>query len=127
MKRRTNLKRLLIADDEIPLRNNLQEIFAGHGYHVDVASDGAEALRRIEEERYSLVITDMKMPKASGLDVLARARGKDETTLVMVMTAYADVPSAVEAMRLGAYDYIQKPFQLEELELKVMRAFDHQR
>ena len=125
--RRTKLKRLLIVDDEIPLRNNLQETFSGHGFHVDVASDGAEAIRRLEEERYSLVITDMKMPRASGLDVLARARGKDETTLVMVMTAYADVPSAVEAMRLGAYDYIQKPFELEELELKVMRAFEHQR
>ena len=124
---RTKLKRLLIVDDEIPLRNNLQETFSGHGYHVDVASDGAEALQRIEEERYSLVITDMKMPKASGLNVLARARGKDETTLVIIMTAYADVPSAVEAMRLGAYDYIQKPFELEELELKVMRAFEHQR
>ncbi|HMC82598.1 MAG TPA: sigma-54 dependent transcriptional regulator, partial [Candidatus Polarisedimenticolia bacterium] len=118
---------MLIVEDERVFRTNLQEAFSGHGYKVEVASDGAEALQRLDQERFNLVITDMKMPKASGLDVLTRARTKDENTLVMVMTAFADVPSAVEAMRLGAYDYIQKPFELEELELKVMRAFDHQR
>jgi two-component system, NtrC family, response regulator AtoC len=115
------------VEDERLFRNNLREAFSGHGYHVEVASDGAEALQRLDRERFNLVITDMKMPRASGLEVLAKARTRDENTVVMVMTAFADVPSAVEAMRLGAYDYIQKPFELEELELKVMRAFDHQR
>jgi len=120
------LKRLLIVEDELLLRNNLKEAFSGHGYHVEVASDGAEALQRLDQERFNMVITDMKMPKASGLEVLTQARMKDANTLVMIMTAYADIPSAVEAMRLGAYDYIQKPCGLEDLELKVMRAFDHQ-
>jgi DNA-binding NtrC family response regulator len=121
------LKRLLIVEDELLLRNNLQEVFSGNEYHVEVASDGAEALQKLDRELFNMVITDMKMPRASGLEVLTLARKKDEDTLVIVMTAYADIPSAVEAMRLGAYDYIQKPFGLEELERKVMRAFDQQR
>jgi two-component system response regulator AtoC len=120
------LKRLLIVEDELLLRNNLQEAFSGNEYHVEVASDGAEALQRLDQERFNMVITDMKMPKASGLEVLTQARMKDANALVMVMTAYADIPSAVEAMRRGAYDYIQKPFDLEDLERRVMRAFDHQ-
>ena len=121
------LKRVLIVDDEVKMRDNLLEAFSGHGYHVELASDGAEAVHRLDRARFDLVITDMKMPKASGLEVLTKALAKDENTLVMVMTAYADVPSAVEAMRLGACDYIQKPFRLEDLEMKVMRAFEHER
>jgi DNA-binding NtrC family response regulator len=121
------MKRLLIVDDERILRENLAELFAGKGYAAEAVSQGREALKRLEEDRYDLVVTGVRMPKAAGLDVLRTARAKDEGTLVLVMTDYGSVESAIEAMRWGAYDYIQRPFELEELEMKVMRAFERQR
>jgi len=121
------MKRLLIVENEKILRENLAEIFVEKGYEVDTAPHGRGALQRLDAGRYDLVIADLRMPKASGLEILQKALQRDENAPVIVMTAYADVPSAVEAMRLGAYDYIQKPFELEELEMKVMRAFDRMR
>ncbi|PYQ10155.1 MAG: hypothetical protein DMH00_11765 [Acidobacteria bacterium] len=121
------MKRILIAEDEKILRENLQTMFTEHGYQAEVAPNGTEALRRLDQDHFDLVITDMRMPEADGLEVLRKARQVDENTLVLVMTAYGSVESAVNAMRFGAYDYIQKPFELDELELKIMRAFDHQR
>ena len=121
------MKRLLIVEDERILRENLQTMFSEHGYQAEAAPNGEEAIRRLDQERFDLIITDMRMPEADGLEVLRKARQMDENTLVLVMTAYGSVEAAVEAMRFGAYDYIQKPFDLDELEMKVMRAFEHQR
>jgi DNA-binding NtrC family response regulator len=121
------MKRLLIVEDEKILRENLQVMFTEHGYQAEAAPNGGEAIRRLEQEHFDLVITDMKMPEADGLDVVRKARQMDDNTLVVVMTAFGSVESAVNAMRFGAYDYIQKPFDVDELELKIMRAFDHQR
>ncbi|HEV8335592.1 MAG TPA: sigma-54 dependent transcriptional regulator [Candidatus Polarisedimenticolia bacterium] len=121
------MKRLLIVEDERISRENLQTMFSEHGYDVEAAPNGGQAIRRLDQEHFDLVITDMQMPEADGLQVLRKAKQADENTIVMVMTAYGSVESAVEAMRFGAYDYIQKPFELDELEMKVMRAFDHQR
>jgi len=121
------VKRLLIVEDEKILRENLQTMFSEHGYQTEVAPNGGEAIRRLDQDHFDLVITDMRMPEADGLEVLRKAQQVDESTLVLVMTAYGSVESAVNAMRFGAYDYIQKPFELDELELKIMRAFDHQR
>ena len=121
------MKRLLIVEDEKILRENLQTMFSEHGYQAEAAPNGGEAIRRLEREHFDLIITDIRMPEADGLGVLRKARQMDESTLVLVMTAYGSVESAVEAMRFGACDYIQKPFELDELEMKVMRAFDHQR
>jgi len=121
------MKRLLIVEDEKLLRENLAEVFVEKGFEVETSPQDREALRRLDEGRYDLVITDLRKPKASGLEVLRKARIKDENALVLVMTDYGSVDSAVQAMRLGAYDYIQKPFELEEMEMKVMRAFDRVR
>ena len=121
------MKRLLIVEDEKILRDNLQALFCENGYQTEADPNGAEAIRRIEREHFDLVITDMRMPEADGLEVLRKAKQVDEATMVLVMTAYGSVESAVQAMRFGAYDYIQKPFELDELEMKVMRAFEHQR
>ena len=121
------MKRLLIVEDEKILRENLQVMFGEHGYQAEVAPNGSEAIRRLEQDHFDLVITDMKMPDADGLEVLRKARQVDDNTLVVVMTAFGSVESAVNAMRFGAYDYIQKPFDVDELEMKIMRAFDHQR
>ena len=121
------MKRLLIVEDEGILRQNLASVFTEHGYSTQTASSGTDALKILDDEQFDLVITDIRMPGADGLAVLRKAREAGDNTPVLVMTAYGTVDSAVDAMRLGAYDYIQKPFDLEELEMKVVRALDHQR
>ena len=82
------MKRLLVAEDEKLLGENLQALFREHGFEVEVAPDGAQAIRRIEGERFDLVITDVRLPEADGMEVLRKARQADESTMVLVMTAY---------------------------------------
>jgi DNA-binding NtrC family response regulator len=89
--------------------------------------DGEEATERLQQESYDVVLTDMRMPKKSGLEVLRFAKQVNDLTVVIMMTAFATIESAVEAMKSGAYDYIQKPFELEELEVKINRALEHRR
>ena len=76
-------------------------------------------MERLQEESYDVVLTDMRMPKRSGMEVLKFAKNINDLTVVIVMTAFGTIESAVEAMKNGAYDYIQKPFELEELEVKI--------
>ncbi len=121
------MKKILVAEDEPTLREGIATAFRERGWHVAEASDGSQAMRNLEEEVYDVVVTDFMMPEAGGLEVLKRTKMLNEGTVVVVMTAYGTVESAVEAMKAGAYDYILKPFDLEELELKVERAYEHRR
>ena len=98
-----------------------------NSHNVSEVSDGEEATERLQEESYDVVLTDMRMPKKSGLEVLRFAKQVNELTVVIMMTAFGTIESAVEAMKNGAYDYIQKPFELEELEVKINRALEHRR
>ncbi|MEN6632044.1 MAG: sigma-54 dependent transcriptional regulator [Candidatus Polarisedimenticolia bacterium] len=121
------MRKLLVAEDERHLREGIAEAFRDAGHEVSEADDGAAALKAIEEQVFDLVITDYRMPGCDGLELLRRVRLVNDTTAVIMMTAYGTVEGAVQAMKLGAYDYIQKPFQLEELELKAQRALEHRR
>ncbi len=121
------MKRILVAEDEPTLREGIVTALLDRGWQVDQASDGREAMSKVEEEVFDLVVTDLKMPEASGIDVLRRCKLLNENTVAVVMTAFGTVDSAVEAMKAGAYDYLVKPFDLEELEMKIERALDHQR
>ncbi len=121
------MKRVLLAEDEPTLRQGIAAAFRDRGWHVAEAADGKAALDALERELFDVVVTDYKMPEASGLEILKRAKMIHEDTQVLVMTAYGTVESAVEAMKAGALDYILKPFELEELELKVERALQHRR
>ena len=121
------MKRILVAEDEPTLREGIATALSDRGWQVFQASDGAEAIARVEEEVFDLVVTDLKMPEASGIDVLKRCKMLNESTVALVMTAFGTVESAVEAMKAGAYDYLVKPFDLEELEMKVERALEHRR
>jgi DNA-binding NtrC family response regulator len=121
------MKKILVAEDEQTLREGIATAFRDRGWEVTEAADGNEAVARIEEEVFDVLVTDYKMPEKSGLEVLKRAKLINESTVGIVMTAYGTVESAVGAMKAGAYDYVLKPFDLEELELKVERALEHRR
>jgi len=110
---------VLIVDDEKVVRDSLAEWLAETGYKVSSAEDGYEALKIIDECPPEVVVLDMKMPGMDGLDVLKSIKAKDHRIGVIAITAYASVDNAVEAMKLGASDYITKPFPPERLESSI--------
>ena len=121
-----NRGKILIVDDDDSLRRVMQLQLEEAGYDVITACDAGAALGLMEEETPALVITDLKMPGMSGMDVLKRIRGDHPETTVVMITAFGTVQTAVEAMKSGAYDYITKPIDYEELVLTVNRALEHQ-
>ena len=102
----------------------LDSFFTEKGYRVTTVQKGEEAVARLKEEGYALVITDIKLPGMSGLELLARIRLDWQDVAVIIMTAFSSISSAVEAMKLGAEDYIGKPFQLDELVITVEKALE---
>jgi DNA-binding NtrC family response regulator len=121
------MKKILVAEDERTLREGIATAFRDRGWEVVEAADGAAAIARLEEAVFDVLVTDYQMPEKSGLDVLKRCKMINEGTVGIVMTAYGTVESAVDAMRAGAYDYVLKPFDLDEMEMKVERAIEHRR
>jgi two-component system NtrC family response regulator len=117
--------RILVVDDDSSLRSVMKMQLEEAGYHVSLASDGAEAYEKLREIRPQLVITDLKMP-TSGLDLLRRISADDIQPTLIIITAFGTVETAVEAMKLGAYDYVTKPLDFEELVLVVHRAMERQ-
>ncbi|MGH7209590.1 MAG: sigma-54-dependent transcriptional regulator [Nitrospiraceae bacterium] len=121
------MEKILIVDDERSMREVLSIMLRRAGYGVMVASDGEEAIAHIDKELFDLVITDLKMPKAGGLDVLRAVKESAPESVVLIITAFASTESAVEAMKLGAYDYLTKPFQVDEVQLIVRNALEKRR
>src|SRR5579883_1539647 len=117
--------RILVVDDDSSLRSVMKMQLEEAGYHVSLASDGAEAYEKLRDIRPQLVITDLKMP-TSGLDLLRRIADEDIQPTLIIITAFGTVETAVEAMKLGAYDYVTKPLDFEELVLVVHRAMERQ-
>ncbi|GHO52036.1 acetoacetate metabolism regulatory protein AtoC [Ktedonobacter sp. SOSP1-85] len=115
---------ILIVDDEPHLPHQLARYLRKRGYDVYTASDGEAGLRELQKNTIDLVLLDLRLPKLSGLEVLRRIREHEAELPVVILTAYGDVQTAVEAMKLGASDYILKGFDLEELLLVVKRALD---
>jgi DNA-binding NtrC family response regulator len=116
--------RILVIDDDDTIRDLLEEFFTGKGFDVTLAKDGPAGLDLLREERYDLFFVDIIMPEMDGLEVLRKASELNVKTPAIVLTAFATVKSAVEALKLGAFDYITKPFILDELLLVVRRAMD---
>ena len=114
--------RILVADDEPSIRKVLQAHLSRDGHHVSVATDGADAIGRLAHEPFDLVITDLKMPGVGGLELLAFVRQNHPGLPIIIITAHGTVDSAVEALKLGAYDYITKPFDLIELRAAIEKA-----
>ena len=107
--------KVLIADDESAITAGLSAILSDEGYSVDVVPDGQKALERLSEERYGVVLADLKMPKLDGLSLLRELQQKEIPTECIIITGQATVDSAVQAMQQGAYDYIEKPLNAEKL------------
>jgi DNA-binding NtrC family response regulator len=116
--------RILIVDDEKAILVALRGLFAKEGYQVETAASGDEALRRIETGSFHVVVTDLSMEGTSGMQVLERARACDPDVAVVMITAYGSEKAAVQAMKLGAADYLPKPFDNDELRVVVRRAMD---
>ena len=121
------LSRVLVVDDEQSMRELLGIMLRQVGYDVTVADGGEAAIKSLETEAFDLVITDLRMRKADGLAVLRAAKEHSPRTVVLVVTAFASTETAVEAMKLGAYDYVTKPFKLEELKLTIANALERKR
>jgi DNA-binding NtrC family response regulator len=119
--------KILVVEDNDVLRTSVVQALIENNHIVTDVADGEEATERLQEESYDVVLTDMRMPKKTGLEVLQFAKNVNVLTVVIVMTAFGTVESAVEAMKNGAHDYIQKPFELEELEVKINRALEYRR
>ncbi len=118
-------QKLLIIDDEDNMRHMLSTMLRKTDYEIDTAVDGADGLNKIGEQFYDVVLCDLKMPKMDGIDLLRNAGDKLEDSTVIIMSAYGTIDTAVEAMKLGAYDYISKPFKSDELFLVLNKAEEH--
>jgi two-component system cell cycle response regulator len=119
--------KILVVDDEEVVCKFLKRVLDGGGHRVEVSYGGPEALQKLEQDSFDLVITDLKMPGVDGIGVLRKAKELDPLCEVIVITAYASVESAVEVMKLGAYDYISKPFNVDRIRFVVDKALEKRR
>ncbi|HVV72943.1 MAG TPA: sigma-54 dependent transcriptional regulator, partial [Verrucomicrobiae bacterium] len=118
--------KILVVDDEQGLCSGIQEVLQREGYLVDAATDAMVGLKLGKERLYNLIISDIKMPGLTGLELLTQVRAQHRDTLFILMTAYGTVESAVEAMKQGAYDYLPKPLDLKRLRVVVQKALEFQ-
>ena len=119
--------RILVVDDEEVIRRLLTEVLAEEGYWVTTVSDGQQAIDLLERERFNLIITDMVMPGVSGIEVLRAAQRIDPQCPVVVLTGYPSVDSVRRLVRLGASDYIAKPFNVDVLRVTVAKLLEMRR
>jgi DNA-binding NtrC family response regulator len=118
--------KILVVDDELSIRESLSGWLQQDGYQVETAADGPAALARTQDKHYDIMLIDVKMPEMDGLTLLKKLKEVDPDTTIVMMTAHGDIHDAVEAMKLGAYDYLLKPFELEELSFTVEKLVQMQ-
>jgi DNA-binding NtrC family response regulator len=119
-------KRILVVDDEEIIRDLLKETFNRRGYEVEAVDKGKDALALLDEHRFDLAVTDLRLPDISGMRILSEAKKKNPDLGVIMITGYGSIKNAVKAMKQGAFDYITKPFDLDEIELVVDKFFKFQ-
>ena len=118
---------ILIVDDKDSLRDMLTRTLSLEGYEVETASDGKDALKIADARRFDVVLTDLKLPSMDGIEILSRLKERDPFMEVIMMTAFGTIETAVHAMKLGAFDFLTKPFDPEHLSLLLKRAIENQR
>ncbi|MGE5683449.1 MAG: sigma-54-dependent transcriptional regulator [Bacillota bacterium] len=119
--------KVLIVDDEKAIRESLELLLKDEGYRTDTAADGEEALEKIRLDNYDVVITDIKMPKVDGIELLRKANHISPDTFFIIMTAYASVNTAIEALREGAYDYFIKPVEFDDVVIRLRRLISYKK
>ncbi len=107
--------RILVIDDEAIVRVSCQRVLTPEGFDVIVVPSGREAIDRLEKERFDLVLTDLKMPDMDGLEVLKTIKSRWPELIVIIITGYGTISTAVQAIKLGAFEYIEKPFTPEDI------------
>ena len=117
---------ILVVDDEEIVRDSLAGWLEEDGYHVETAENGPKAIERLPDKNWNLAMVDLKMPGMNGIELMDEIRKRYPDTIVIIMTAYATVDTAVKAMKQGAYDYIVKPFNPEDLSLTIRKIIEHQ-
>ncbi len=127
MKQGDNQKRLLIIDDEDNMRHMLSSLLSKHGYQTENAADGLEGIALLKEKKFEFVLCDIRMPRMDGMAFLREALDIEHSATIIMMSAYGTVDAAIEAMKLGAYDYISKPFKADEILLVLKKAEERER
>jgi DNA-binding NtrC family response regulator len=120
------MKRIFVVDDDEQIRNLLVEFCHHLGYEVTTAANGVEALEKFNPYEMDCVISDLVMPDMDGLELLKQIKGQDKRVPVFIITGYPTIETAIEVMKQGAYDYIAKPLQLEDVRIKIERALHTQ-
>ena len=115
-------EKILVIDDEEETRNILKDFFLLKGYEVETAADGEGALRKVGASPFDCIISDLVMPGMDGIELLKRIKTDDSKVMFLLITGYPSIESAVDAVKLGAYDYVSKPLRFEDLQIKVERA-----
>src|SRR3954463_6683546 len=118
---------ILVVDDKDMMRDSLSLALARAGHKAVTTGDPTEAPALVRQHRPACVITDLKMPKMDGIELLQKVRAEQPDVPVVLMTAFATIFTAVQAMRMGAFDYVQKPFESDEIQVIVDRAIEHQK
>src|SRR5579871_4828801 len=119
--------RILIVDDELVVRDSLSKWFSSEGYTAQPVASAREALETIQQKEFEIALLDIKMPGMDGMELQARLKEVDPELTVIIMTGYASVETAVQALKQGAYDYITKPIDPDELSHLVSKALEHRR
>ena len=119
--------RILVVDDEKRIREGCREILVKDGFHVEMAENGFSSLQMIDREHFDIILLDLMMPGLSGLDVLVPLKTADPDTVVIVITGYATLDHAIEAMKKGAFDFVSKPFSPQDLRLVISKAIEYLR
>jgi len=115
---------ILLVDDEANIRTVFSDVLKRAGYRVKAVENGHEAIKEVEENTYNLALVDLRMPKMDGIDVLENIKKRKPEVPVIIYTGHGSVTTAVEAMRKGAVDYLNKPFSAEELKLSIRKALE---
>lgn len=117
-------RHILVVDDEEEVRDTLYHVLKSLDYHPHVAASGKDALAMLRSEKIDVVLSDLYMPEMDGIELLKKVRQEDNKVVFLMITAHPTIETAVEAIKKGAYDYLTKPFHIEEVRLKINRALE---